>query len=83
MRDSHARRQQNPPHFEGAEIIVALILMVLFWFAWYVARERFYLQNRQIAEIACYLALAGLSIGGPVILVAAGERVVPHGDIGA
>src|SRR6516165_1961531 len=82
MRDSHARRQQNPPHFEGAEIIVALILMVLFWFAWYVARERFYLQNRQIAEIACYLALAGLSIGGPVILVATSrsrrEKQWPH-----
>ena len=30
---------------ESMEIVVALILMAVCWFAWYVARERYYLEN--------------------------------------
>ena len=48
MRDSYAHRQQNPPLLESMEIVVALVLMAVCWFAWYVARERFYLTNRQV-----------------------------------
>ena len=59
------QRQQNPPVLESMEIVVAVILMAICWFAWYVARERFYFTNRQIAELACYLALGGLAIAGP------------------
>src|SRR3974377_660871 len=69
MRDSYAQRQQNPPLLESMEIVVALSLMAICWFAWYVARERFYFNNRQIAELACYLALAALAIIGSSILI--------------
>ena len=54
---------------ESREIVVALILMAVCWFAWYVARERFYLENQQIAELACYSALFGLAVIGSSILI--------------
>ena len=41
MRDSYHYRQQSPPVLESMEIVVALILMAVCWFAWYLARERF------------------------------------------
>jgi hypothetical protein len=82
MRDSYTHRQPNPPLLESVEIVVALILMAISWFAWYVARERFYLENRQIAEMASYLALGGLAIIGSTILIATArsrrEKQWPH-----
>ena len=70
MRDSYATRPQHPPVLDGVEILVALVLMALGWFAWFVASERYHLSNRQIAEIACYLGLATLATVGSVILFA-------------
>ena len=82
MRDSYVNRQQNPPVLESMEIVVALVLMAVCWFAWYVARERFFFTNRQIAELACYLALGGLAIVGSSILIATArsrrEKAWPH-----
>ena len=82
MRDSYPRRQQNPPILESMEIVIALILMAVCWFAWYVARERFYLENRQIVELACYLTLIGLAVIGPSILIITArsrrEKQWPH-----
>ena len=82
MRDSYHYRQQSPPVLESMEIVVALILMAVCWFAWYVARERFYLENQQIAELACYSALFGLAVIGPSILIIRArsrrEREWPH-----
>jgi Type IV secretory system Conjugative DNA transfer len=82
MRDSYAHRQQHPPLLESMEIIVALVLMAVCWFAWYVARERFYLTNRQIAELACYLAGGVLAFAGCAILIATArsrrEKQWPH-----
>ena len=81
MRESYGR-EQNPPLLESVEIVVALILMVVCWFAWYVARERFYLTVRQIAELACYLALMGLTVIGSAILIITArsrrEKQWPH-----
>ena len=73
----------NPPLLESMEIVVALILMALCWFAWYVARERYHLTNRQIAEVACYLALGGSSqFSASAILIATArsrrEKQWPH-----
>ena len=45
MRESYGRRSQDPPLLESVEIVAALILMVVCWFAWYVARGRFYLKT--------------------------------------
>ena len=82
MRESYANRQQNPPVLESMEIVVALVLMAVCWFAWYVARERFHFTNRQIAELACYLALGVLALAGSAILTATArsrrEKAWPH-----
>src|ERR1019366_6540628 len=82
LRESYANRQQNPPVLENMEIVVALVLMAVCWFSWYVAHERYNLTNRQIAEVACYLALGGLAIAGSAILIATArsrrEKQWPH-----
>src|SRR5450432_471387 len=82
MRESYANRQQNPPVLENMEIVVALVLMAVCWFSWYVAHERYNLTNRQIAEVACYLALGGLAVAGSAILIATArsrrEKAWPH-----
>src|SRR5271165_1577444 len=50
--------------------------------SWYVAHDRYNLTNRQIAEVACYLALGGLAIAGSAILIATArsrrEKQWPH-----
>jgi hypothetical protein len=68
MRSSYPQRQHNPPVLESTEnrgcsdpdggVLVCLVR----------ARERFYLAERQIAELACYLALMGLAVIGSTIL---------------
>lgn len=82
MRESYAERQHHPPVLESIEIVVAFMLMAVGWFAWYVARERYYLTNRQIAELASYLAIGSLTIFGSTILIATRrsrrEKQWPH-----
>ena len=82
MRESYPERQHHPPVLESIEIVVAFMLMAVGWFAWYVARERYYLTNRQIAELASYLAIGSLSILGSTILIATRrsrrEKQWPH-----
>jgi Type IV secretory system Conjugative DNA transfer len=70
MRDSYAHRQQHPPILESIEIVIALLLMAVCWFTWFVARERYHLENRQIAELACYMTLGLLAIVGSSMLIA-------------
>ena len=66
MRDSYVNRQQNPPVLESMEIVVALVLMAICWFAWYVARERFFFTNRQIAAIrSMNITAVRTSVGCP------------------
>jgi hypothetical protein len=69
MREAYARRQHHPPVLESMEIVIALLLMAVCWFTWFVARERYHLENRQIAELACYMTLGLVAIVGPVILM--------------
>ena len=64
MRETYADRHHHPPLLESAEIIVALLLMSACWFAWYVARERYHLTSRQLAELFTYLIIAGLRFHG-------------------
>ncbi|MGA2000189.1 MAG: type IV secretory system conjugative DNA transfer family protein [Terriglobales bacterium] len=82
MRESYAERQHHPPVLESIEIVVAFMLMAVGWFAWYVARERYYLTNSQIAELTSYLAIGSLSILGSTILIATRrsrrEKQWPH-----
>lgn len=70
MRDSYAQRQHYPPVLEGIEIVIALLVMAACWFTWFVAHERYHLENRQIAELSCYMMLGLLATVGSTILIA-------------
>ncbi len=77
-----ADRQHHPPLLESAEIVVGFALMIACWFAWYVARERYHLTSRQLAELAIYLSLFALGLIGTAILSltrrSRREREWPH-----
>lgn len=68
MRDSYANRHHHPPLLESVEILVALVLMLAGWSAWYVARQRYHLTSRQLAELATYLVIAVFAATTTVIL---------------
>ena len=70
MRDPYAQRQNHPPVLESMEILIALLLMAACWFTWFVARERYHLENRQIAELGSYTTLALVAFVGFAILIA-------------
>ena len=59
MREPYSDRHHHPPLLESVEILVAVVLMSASWFAWYVARERYHLTSRQLAELATYLIITG------------------------
>jgi hypothetical protein len=67
---------------ESVEIVIAVILMALVWFVWYVARERYFLSNAQVAEMAAYLALGLLAAMGFAVLIISSrsrrEKQWPH-----
>src|SRR5215470_17984184 len=71
MREPYPHRHHHPPVLESMEIVIALLLMGTCWFIWFVARERYHLENRQIAELACYAAVGLVAIVGFSILIAA------------
>jgi len=82
MRQPYAQRQHHPPVLESMEILIALLLMAGCWFTWFVARERYHLENRQIAELACYTTLGLVAIVAFAILIATRrsrrEKQWPH-----
>lgn len=82
MRESYAERHHHPPILESTEMVVALLLLAVGWFVWYVAHVRYYLSDRQIAELASYLLIALLTIVGFTILAASRrsgrEKEWPH-----
>ncbi len=73
---------QRQPMIESVEIVIAVILMALVWFVWYVARERYFLSNAQVAEMAAYLALGLLAAMGFAVLIISSrsrrEKQWPH-----
>lgn len=75
MQPAYSSDRRQPPLLESIEIVVAVMLMALGWFAWYVARERYHLSNVQIAEIASYLAIGPVTIlGFSILLITARSR---------
>jgi len=82
MRDPYPDGHHHPPVLESMEIVIALLLMATCWFIWFVARERYHLENRQIAELACYAAVGLVAIVGFSILIATQrslrEKQWPH-----
>src|SRR5215469_6699346 len=75
-------RRSSAPILESVEILVALLIMGLGWVVWYLARERYYLSLRQVAEIATYLAIGLISGLSSAILIitrrSRKEREWPH-----
>src|SRR5215469_2060078 len=82
MRDFDVQRQHHPPVVESVEIVIALLLMAVCWLTWFVARERYHLLNRQIAELASYIVLALVAVAGSAVLIATQrsrrEKQWPH-----
>src|SRR5579859_5333935 len=75
MQPPYNSSRRQPPLLESVEIVVAVMLMALCWFAWFVARERYYLSNVQIAEITSYLAIGLITIlGFSILLITARSR---------
>jgi hypothetical protein len=68
MPPTYSSYRGQPALLESVEIVVAVILMAVCWFAWYVARERYYLSNVQVAEIASYMAIGLVALLGSSIL---------------
>lgn len=82
MRPSYSTERERPPLLESYEIVIAGVILAGSWFAWYLARGRYHLTQRQIAEIAVYLAIALVSIYAVIYLLATGrsrrEKQWPH-----
>ena len=82
MRDPYPHGHHHPPVLESMEIVIALLLMATCSFIWFVAHERYHLENRQIAELACYAAVGLVAIVGFSILIATQrslrEKQWPH-----
>jgi hypothetical protein len=69
MRNSENHKGHHAPVLEDVEILIALIGMGIFWIAWFIARHRYHLSNRQISELASYLSLLLLAIIGSGVLI--------------
>jgi type IV secretory pathway TraG/TraD family ATPase VirD4 len=49
--------REHAPLVEAYEIVITVFVLAGGWFAWYVAREQYHMTGRQVAELACYLAI--------------------------
>jgi len=82
VRPAYSDRREHPPLLESLEILIALLVMVCAWFAWYVARNRYHFTSRQIEEISLYLVISTVGAGTAAWLVATRrsrrDREWPH-----
>ena len=68
MRETYANQNHHPPLLESVEILFVVALMFGGWFAWYIARERYYLTGRQLAELGTYLGIGVFAATTTVVL---------------
>ena len=57
MNHAYPASRDHRPLVETFEVLIAAFIFAGGWFAWYVARERYHLTGRQVAELACYLLI--------------------------
>src|SRR5258708_37765968 len=57
MNSAYSAPREHLPLVETYEVVIAAFVLAGGWFAWYLARERYHMTGRQIAELACYLAI--------------------------
>jgi len=76
------RPREHPALLETSETVITLLVVIGGWFAWYLAVERYHLTGRQVAELACYLAIALTSFCSVTYLLATRrsqrEKEWPH-----
>src|SRR5712691_1363471 len=82
MRPMYSTAGEHPPLLETYETVIAGLVLAAVWFAWYLARERYRLTSRQVAELAAYLAMASTAAYSAIYLLATRrsrrEKQWPH-----
>src|SRR5260370_6714062 len=82
MRNGNQRPREHPALLDTSEAVITLLAVVGGWFAWYLALRRYHLTSRQVAELACYLAIAFTSVCSATYLLATRrsrrEKEWPH-----
>jgi hypothetical protein len=73
MRPPNYERREYPPLLESLEILVAVLILAVGWFAWYVARNRYHYTTPQIEEIALYMVISAVGTGTGIWLLATGR----------
>ena len=62
MNPAYSIPREHPPLVETYEIVVAVFVLAGSWFGWNLASERYHMTGRQIAELACYLAIVVIAL---------------------
>ncbi len=82
MNPAYPPPREHPPLVETYEVVVAGIIFAAGCLAWYIARERYHLTGRQVAELACYLAIGITAFYSAAFLLLTArsrrERQWPH-----
>src|SRR5260370_25736033 len=82
MNPAYSAPREHAPLVETYEIVITVFVLAGGWFAWYVARERYHMTGRQVAELACYLAIVLTALYSTAYLLltkrSRQERQWPH-----
>src|SRR5713101_2607604 len=82
MNPAYSAPREHPPLVETYEIVITVFVLAGGWFAWHLARERYHMTGRQIAELACYLAIVMTALYSTAYLLltkrSRRERQWPH-----
>jgi hypothetical protein len=70
VRPPNYDRREYPPLLESLEILIAVVILAVSWFTWYVARNRYHFTSPQVEEIALYMVISGVGTGGGIWLLA-------------
>ena len=69
MNRANTTPREHAPLVETYETVVAVLILGGAWFSWYLARERYHLTGRQVAELACYLSIGVIAAYSAVYLL--------------
>jgi len=82
MNPAYSAPRERPPLLEAHEIVITAFVLAGGWFAWYLACERYHMTDRQVAELACYLAIVVIALYSTAYLLltkrSRRERQWPH-----
>jgi hypothetical protein len=73
VKPPHYERREYPPLLESLEILIAVLILAVGWFAWYVARNRYHYTTPQIEEIALYMVIGAVGTGTGIWLLGTGR----------